>query len=464
MKTKILGALPQTAMKGLGPFSSLFQRIPCLALLLVTFLFLSTPLSPSFAAASSNTTLMERAKNLYSIQDYNNALTLFEKLLTTEPENGEAWDYASWCHRYLGNWNQARQGFGRAETLLPGAEAKWVKVGLGETFLGAGQGGNSVRAFSEAIGLAPEDDELVVRSLKGLVLARASLGDAPQMEEVLSRLKEKDAAVAAEIENDAATLLEKNKPAAQEPGKDPTEGTLKPAESPEELTDLSARQWLAAKSVVWVKKPASATAPEEPATDVSAAEPVPSSEDEKTQEEEKTPEDEKALVVWGLPVGEPIQSVVVELAGQGIEVQKNEESTKFGSWFYTVKLPSSSSLLPELARTDADSALLILEEYQEKLLSASVTVTWKGRKNSISLKEDLFTELSGKLGEKYGPSAGLNDNGIFAETQWVPDDKRFIALEVTAGLDGQAVLNVSYSDLPGLNVFWEETAQTSEPR
>jgi tetratricopeptide (TPR) repeat protein len=461
MKTKTLGVLPQTALKGPGPFSPLFQRIPCLALLFVTLLFLLTPLSLSFAAASSNTTLMERAKNLYSIQDYNNALTLFEKLLTMEPENGEAWDYASWCHRYLGNWNQARQGFERAETLLPGAEAKWVKVGLGETFLGAGQGGNSARAFSEAIELAPEDNELVVRSLKGLVLARASMGEAPQMEEALNRLKEKDAAAAEIIKNDATTLLEKNKPA--EPGKNPEEDES-PKPEPGELTDLSARQWLAAKSVVWVKKPASPeaqaaqdTVPKEPVNDVSVAEPTSSPEDEKTPEGKKAP-----LVVWGLPVGEPIQAAVVQLVGEEIEVQKNEEPTKFGSWFYTAKLPYFSSLLPELARTDADSALLILEEYQEKLLSISVTATWKERKNSISLKEELFVELSGKLGQKYGPSAGLNDNGIFAEAQWVPDDKRFIALEVTAGLDGQVVLNVSYSDLPGLSVFWEETAQTSE--
>ncbi|MDR2137595.1 MAG: hypothetical protein LBO68_04830 [Synergistaceae bacterium] len=106
-------------------------------------------------AATESERFLERAKNLYGIQEYSAAKVFFEKVIALDPENGEAWDYASWCDRYLGNWERAEEGFQKAKSLLPGDLSKWVEIGLGETYLGASAYEKSIQAFTRAMELAP---------------------------------------------------------------------------------------------------------------------------------------------------------------------------------------------------------------------------------------------------------------------------------------------------------------------
>ncbi|MDR1978901.1 MAG: hypothetical protein LBQ42_09235 [Synergistaceae bacterium] len=416
-----------------------------LRLFLSAFVLFSAFLSAAApaAAATESESLTERAKNLYSVQDYNHALLLFAKALELDPQNGEAWDYASWCHRYLGNWEQARQGFERAEQ-LPGALVKWVKAGLGETYLGAGAYESALQSFSQAIELAPEDEELLVRALKGLVFAYACLGDSERVDENMKLLAEKDSAAATAVGAEAASLLENRRKFFASS----VEDSVPPQEkSPEEAS--------AEKEPEPEEKPLEASSPAELSDTMERQEQVAKQATVETAEE--------AVTIWDFTLGEPIQAVMTHLSERGIDVRKAAEPTRLGTQFYTVKLPGESPL-PELVRQDADSILYVLEEFQEKLLSVSASVTWRGRENSIRMKEELFKEMSDSLSEKYGPYANLSDNGIFAEAYWVPNDKHFIALETTASLDGQVVLIVNYNDLPGLNVFWENAKQLNEQR
>ncbi|MDR2176345.1 MAG: hypothetical protein LBO82_10485 [Synergistaceae bacterium] len=408
------------------------------------------------AAPDESARLFERAKNLYGIQEYSHALVLFEKALELEPENGEAWDYASWCQRYLGNWETARRGFEKAGELLPGEAAKWVKVGLGETYFGGGLYKNAVQSFLQAIDLAPGDEELVVRSLKGAALAFASMGDSVQLEKTLARLTEKDAA---DIRPDAEKLLERARQATQ----------TEPAEAV--LSDIRERQeqtFQAASESSEVREPQNAASETESQEGAAPQKPA---------ELEKIPEHQEgsgaeipaaAAVAAAEPeslftLGEPMQAVLTRFAERGIEVRKVEAATAIGSQFYTLRVFEEFPL-PEVIRGDANAVFCALEEFQEKLLSVTVSLTWKELPAPIRMKEELFREISDKLKEKYGAWASLSDNGIFAEASWIAGGARLVYLTITAGLDGQVVLNAGCTDLPGLEVFWDNARKANEQR
>ena len=251
---------------------SLFLSVLCVGLLFTR---------GSFAAESER--LMERAKNLYGVQEYSAAKVFFEKAIALDPENGEAWDYASWCERYLGNWERAEEGVKKAKNLLPGDLSKWVEVGLGETYLGASVYEKSIEAFTHAIELAPNDEELVVRALKGLVFAYASLGDSVKMEETMGRLAEQNPEEASNVKEDAAVILA----ARRQADAAASEKSAESAESAEqaELSNTMERQSEAAERV----------APEESATEGDF------------------------VSIWGLKLGAPIEDALATLESQGIK-------------------------------------------------------------------------------------------------------------------------------------------------
>jgi tetratricopeptide (TPR) repeat protein len=401
--------------------------IACCAAALAIFLL---PVS-SWAAESP----FERARNLYDIHEYRLALVLFEKSLAQNPENGEAWDYASWCNRYIGNWESARQGFERAEQLLPGKLSKWVKVGLGETYLGAGAFGYAVRAFTQAIELDPDDEELVTRSLKGLALSHANLLNAEAMEVALTGLNEKNREAAVETRSEAGILLEKNKASALENAAEP-EATAKSADL---LTDANDRRVEILDTVV-VKK----EAPEEPS---------PAGSDTKKS---------AAKSFWDMvSLGAPIGDVLGSLGEGGINVQKAEEQTRLGSWFYVLTFPEGVKL-PVVKENDADAALCVIEEFDGKLLSVTLSSVWEKRKNNISLKDSIFKDSWEKLNEEFGAKGKLRDTGLNTEAQWISGSSQVVTLTGTAGLDGKIILDVVYNDLTSLKSFLENAKKIDE--
>ena len=196
---------------------------------LFAFLLMTALLVFTLEANASTDLLRERAKNLYSVQDYRGALSLFDRLLEEVPGDGEALDYSAWCLRYLGDWKSAEERFYQALEAPDGALISWLHVGLGEMYLGAGDEAKSAESFQKAMETAPEDDELLLRSLKGIIWAKAFLGDRVEYEKALSLLKNKERSLAEEVAADTASILEereKGRTEKNDVAEEPTEPIL----------------------------------------------------------------------------------------------------------------------------------------------------------------------------------------------------------------------------------------------
>ncbi|MDI9370366.1 MAG: hypothetical protein GX181_06030 [Synergistaceae bacterium] len=157
--------------------------------------------------ARADELLRERARNLYEVQDYRGAYSLFERLLAENPDDGEALDYSAWCLRYFGDWKSAEERFKRALEAPSGALVEWLHVGLGETRMGAGNEKGALESFQRAIESAPEDLELVLRSFKGMAWASAFLGDEEGCERSIESARERDADYAASLAADVEAVL-----------------------------------------------------------------------------------------------------------------------------------------------------------------------------------------------------------------------------------------------------------------
>ena len=353
--------------------------------------------------------LMDRARNLYGVGDYQSALILFQKTVEKEANNGEAWDYAGWCHRYLSNWASSEKNFQTALTHLSGASGKWVYVGLGETYLGAPEYEKAIGSFTQALGLAPDDMELVVRSMKGIILAYASLGDEEKVNEAIAGLRQKDPAAADLIGKDAQLLLEQAKKAKaekSEPKKD------------EPLSNGETRR----QEVVEEKKDASHA--------------------------------EKGIEIWGFTLGENMAAALSRLDSQKIRYMKNDSPTEFGSWLYFVDL-SAPSILPGFLLQDKKAALFVLTEYDGKILAVNAMVLWNER-NPIVKKSNMFLAMRSALEKKYGKPEEVTDKGVHSEAYWIPSDRHAVEVFVNASTNGDVFLQLRYTDLPTNKKFFDD--------
>lgn len=388
--------------------------------------------SAVFAAEKSeNAFLLERAKNLYGVGDYARALTLFRKAVVVDPNNGEALDYAGWCSRYLGDWGSAERTFMEAKPLLSGADGRWVLAGLGETYLGAALFPKSVESFQEAIALAPEDEELVIRCLKGLALAYASLGDETNMLSSIQLLGNKNKEEAGQLLADAKVLLaEAEKRKQSEDGQPPKVSNAEErqashilAEEGDKEASVAPKETTAAKS-----RPAPGNASESP-----------------------SPE---RVRIWGFPLGERMDTVVSEARQRGIRVVKFDEPTEFGQWIHAFDYPGKSPL-PDFATQKADFVGYALDEFDHALIEVRAIVSWKRISNSVITKNNMFEGLSSVLVRNYGKAAFSEDRGIFSEAFWIASSRHAVSLHACAGLDGTVRLEVSYMDIPLYRKYWE---------
>jgi tetratricopeptide (TPR) repeat protein len=414
-------------------------------------------------AASAAETLFERARNLYDVHAYETALALFERVAAAEPENGAAWDYASWCNRYLANWDAARQGFEKAGSLLPGKDGKWVKVGLGETYFGAGQYADAVGAFGEAIALDGDDAELVARALKGVALASASIPDEAAMNEAIASLRKTSPEAADEAAAEAAALLEKNRGAAPPASADLGGGDTDPG-----MTDARDRQF----NIVEEEIPAPQTgdaggaepsAETSPDVDAGSAPGVtePPAETSSDVDAGSTPGGGTgASLLDVVTLGGLMEDALKRLGEAGVEVRKIEEPTRLGSQFYVLS-PKEGIEFPS-AVSGADASSCALEEFGGLLLSVTSSGVWENRKGNISLKDSMFKEASARISDELSAAAKVRDTGLNTEAQWVSGGKRVITLSGTAGLDGTIVMKTEYADVPALKKFMEETKKAGE--
>ncbi|MDR1482384.1 MAG: hypothetical protein LBI74_07150 [Synergistaceae bacterium] len=407
-----------------------------LACCAAVFVALAAAGGNAFAAESR----FERARNLYDIHEYNVALVLFEKVIESEPENGEALDFASWCNRYLGNWETAKKGFQQAEQLLPGKLSKWVKVGLGETYLGAGAYGESILAFEQAIGLDPDDEELVVRARKGIVLANASLMDSKAMNTALSDLS---GDVAAEVKEDADALLERQS-ASNKPG----EATASETVSSGNLSNADERraavfEAAAASSERETAETPDQQGPAEPKERETGSSPA--------NDDRNAPGNGVELgsgSIWSvLSLGEPIEGILSGLSGLGISIQKVEEPTRSGAWIHILGFPPGMAP-PAVTNGDADTTMCVIEEFQGRLRAVTITSFWENRKSCIRMKDAIFKETAAKLNERLRVIGAVTDSGLFTEAQWVLGESPIgVSLSGTAGLDGSIIVETIYIDL-----------------
>ncbi|NCC60650.1 MAG: hypothetical protein EOM12_06855 [Verrucomicrobiae bacterium] len=381
---------------------------------------------------SGNAFLLERAKNLYGVGDYVRALTLFRKAVLNEPNNGEALDFAGWCSRYLGDWGSAERTFMEAKPLLPGYNGRWVLAGLGETYLGAALFQKSADAFQEAIDLAPEDEELVIRCLKGLALAYASLGDEANMLSSIQKLGNKNKEEAGQLLADAKVLLAEAEKIKQ------SEDT-----QPPKVSNAEERQ-------------ASHILAEEGEKEDSVGSKENTAQKSRSVPDEKTSEftSQEHVRIWGFPLGERMETVVSEAHERGISLMKFDEPTEFGQWIHAFDYPGKSPL-PDFATQKADFVGYALDEFDSALIEVRAIVTWKKIGNSVITKNNMFEGLSSVLVRNYGEAAFSEDRGIFSEAFWIASSRHAVALYACAGLDGTVRLELSYLDIPLYQKYWE---------
>lgn len=398
--------------------------------LLAAFVFCILLVGTVALAAEKSETgyLLERAKNLYGVGDYARAVTLFRRTLQHEPDNSEAMDFTGWCYRYLGDWGSAEKTFLEAKPRLPGFEGRWVQAGLGETYLGSALFQKSADAFIEAIALAPDDEELLIRCLKGLALAYASLGDEEKMLEAIGQLSEKSKNEAEQLLPDSQFLLAE---AVKMKGSE--------EDAAPKVTNAEERQ---VAHILAEDDAADAPSAPEDKADLS------------TPENAIEAKAQDRILIWGFPLGERMETVVRQAAERGVSVVKFDEPTEFGQWIHVFDYPGKSPL-PNFLTQKADFVGYALDEYDQSLLEVRAVVVWRKIGNPILTKNNMFEGLLSVLVKNYGQAMFIEDRGIFSEAFWMVTSRHAVALYASAGLDGSVHLELGYKDIPLCRKYWE---------
>ena len=461
------------------------SEMPRRAVRAAAFVFLLAAIALGcFGRAFAAETLFERAKNLYDVREYRVALAYFQKITESEPENGEAWDFAGWCHRYNGDWESALAAFAKAKELLPGERSKWVSVGEGEAYYGAGVYEKSVAAFKEAVSLAPDDEELAVRSAKGMIFAYAALDDSASMEQALADLGKKYPGAENGIKGEADALLAKAREKAARgdtASGDEVSGDQTAAQSEQKITDSNDRFLQAVK--VLTSGDVTASAPDADA-DVSADQKEPAVSSGDTAPVQTEPPDTGAgddvsadLEVpakddaeppaaaarpWELPaLGAPIGDVLAKLGEDGISADKADVATPDGLWLYVLAFPPGIEM-PDVAGEKPDSRSSRIEEFDGKLIAVVMADNWENRENSVLFKDELFAGMVSSMNAEIGGDAVVNEADLLSEAQWISaDGQQVIVLSVSATLDGNVTAEKVYNDMAVL-LAWEASFEKTD--
>ncbi len=376
--------------------------------------------------------LRERALNLYSVMDYRGALVLFLRLAEEDPQEGSYWDYAGWCHRYQGDWKSALGCFDRAIPLLPGEEGAWVAVGMGETYLGAADYGKARQFFSEAISRAPEDEELFIRSLRGIAWACAFSGDDQGYEEALKALSELDKELAQAIRDDLSPVLDQvgeEKGTLQDPDKPvevkPQEGSTPDgaeAEKPEETTKKDSLKEEPVKKAPAKKGPAKeAPKPVE--------QPKPSSPDP---------------LACDFSTGKSAVQELADLSQRGGASKRSDGVDADGLIYHRITPPQGWPGGGWIPRGPAVS--VVMDEFDGKVLRVSVTGSYGVQADPISTGMALFAQSIEGLKPFYGDPAYTKNGGVSMEALWHGSQGRMIRLGVDVMLDGSVKVQLAVTD------------------
>mgnify|MGYP001652487330 CR=1 FL=1 len=367
--------------------------------------------------------------NLYKIQDYRGALSLYDKILAENPDDGLALDYSGWCLRYMGDWKSAEGRFGLALTALPEDKQSWATVGLGETFLGSEAYEKAAEAFTKAMALAPDDEELTLRCLKGVIWSAWFLEDQPRFDEAVAKLKALDEKMAADVVADVSQAT----PAPQASRNDKPESE-EPEDSLERMDQVISK--VISKIISKVQEEPEKVE-EEPEKAQEGSEKL-QEEPEKVLEE---PEEEKSAI-WGITLGGDPEVEAEKLREQGNTCTFAEEPDQYGVHFATFSLKESP--LPQFLLQDG-KPLYGFSYYNGQVLRVNGLVFYEKKSAPLTWIQSQFVGMVEALTSRYGEPEMVRRNGISFEAGWNAEPY-MVFLSCNVHLDGASHVEVSYVD------------------
>jgi tetratricopeptide (TPR) repeat protein len=438
--------------------------------------------SSSFASSEH---LRERALNLYSVMDYRGALVLFLKLTEQSPHDGPSWDYAGWCYRYEGDWKSALECFEQALPHLPGEEGAWAVVGMGETYLGGRDYEKAFHSFSEAISRAPEEEELVLRSLKGMAWTSVFSGDIQGYQEILETVSGLDNELAQSISEDLSVVIDQAEmekdvppdseiteekpqeedldlpleelPLLEEPKEEPEP---EPEPEPELEPELKREEASPGSSISEEEKPREETKeepkeevkeepkekPKEKPKEVSRKAP-PEKEPRKQDASKEVPPVEipepsafPDIVACQFSLGEPAVQELTALYRRGGKAEKSEGADAYGLIYHRVTPPKSwsgSSWIPGEVPVS-----VVMDEFEDKVFRVTVAAVYGAQEDPLSSGIALFSKALEGLKPFYGDPSRTATEGVSCEALWNASHGRIVRLGADVMLDGRIKISV----------------------
>ena len=449
----------------------MMRRIFSLVVLVVILVF-PAPLMSSAQDLVEN--LQERALNLYRVQDYRGALSLFLRVVEEKSDDGSAWDYAGWCYRYQMDWENSLRCFDRALALLPGAEGAWVLVGVGESNLGKGEYRQACVAFQDAMKRSPDDRELRLRCLKGVTWACVFDGDLKGYEQALKALSNEDEETARSVEKDLAdevARVQAEESARQVVAeKESSEESARQVVPEKESSEESARQVVAEKESSKDSRPqAQKDGKNAQKDDKKAKAPEKSAKKQKKKKASgtkpdaldapKAPDKRASVpdkILCELILGAPLEEEFSKLAERGGRFQRAPEKDAQGLTYYRITPPKTWDVGRFLK--DADRVSITVDEFENKVFRGTVESVYRFEGGpSVSKGQALFELALEDLSKVYGEPFGDRNRGVSKEILWNASSGRMVKLSTDSLLSGEVRLAVTVADRVLFGRFLIET-------
>ena len=437
----------------------MMRRIFSLITLVVILVFSASLMSSAQETVES---LQERALNLYRVQDYRGALSLFLRIVGEKPDDGSAWDYAGWCYRYQRDWENSLRCFDQALALLPGADGAWVLVGVGETNLGKGEYHQAYVAFQDAMKRSPDDQELRLRCLKGATWACVFDGDLKGYEQALKALSDEDEETARSVQNDLADEVsrvqaEESARQAQavdekEPLKDSQAQAVDEKESSKDSQPQAQKDGKNAQKDDKKAKASEKPAKKQKKKKASKAKPevqnAPKGSDKRASAPDK--------ILCELILGAPLEEEFSKLAQRGGHFQPSPEKDAQGLTYYRITPPKTWDVGRFLK--DADKVSITVDEFENKVFRGTVESVYHFEGGpSVSKGQALFELALEDLSHVYGEPFGDRNRGVSKEILWNASSGRMVKLSTDSLLNGEVRLAVTVADRVLFGRFLIET-------
>ena len=435
----------------------MMRRIFSLAVLVVVLVF-SAPLMSS--AQDSVESLRERALNLYRVQDYRGALSLFLRVVEEKSDDGSAWDYAGWCYRYQREWENSLRCFDRALALLPGVDGAWVLVGVGETNLGKGEHRQACVAFQDAMKRSPDDRELKLRCLKGVTWACVFDGDLKGYEQALKALSDEDEETARSVQKDLADEVSRVRAeesarqavVEKESSKDSQPQAVGEKESSKDSQPQAQKDSKSAQ-----KSDKKAKAPEKPSKKQKkkkASGTKPDVLDAPKAPDKRAPVPDKVLCE--LILGAPLEEEFSKLAERGGRFQRAPEKDAQSLTYYRITPPKTWDVGRFLK--GADRVSITVDEFEDKVFRGTVESVYRFEGGpSVSRGQALFELAVEDLSKVYEEPFGDRNRGVSKEILWNASSGRMVKLSTDSLLNGEVRLAVTVADRVLFGRFLIET-------